>query len=95
MIRAVSTNWQAKVADGLSPQEVAAGLSTTSILIADLRDIAARWLAVGRDSPTLRELGGAPADDAANSESDFDSVTLPAQSATETTATTAAIPAAC
>jgi hypothetical protein len=60
----VTREWRIEVADGLTAQEVSAGLSTGSILTSDLPDIAAWWLADGRDTPALRELGGAPKDDA-------------------------------
>lgn len=56
-------DWQTEIADGLSPHEVWAALVTGSIRTSDLPDIAAWWLASGRDSPALRELGGAPPDD--------------------------------
>jgi hypothetical protein len=60
----VTRAWRIEVADGLMPQEVSAGLITGGILTSDLPDIAAWWLADGRNTPALRELGGAPKDDA-------------------------------
>ena len=56
-------DWRIEVADGLSLQEVSAGLTTGSFLTSDLPDIAAWWLAAGRDTPARPEFGGAPTDD--------------------------------
>jgi hypothetical protein len=56
-------DWQSEVANGLSPHEVSAGLVTGTIRTSDLPNIAAWWLADDRDTPALRELGGAPTDD--------------------------------
>ncbi|MGX7678746.1 hypothetical protein ACSMXN_07590 [Jatrophihabitans sp. DSM 45814] len=58
-----TADWRSEVADGLSPQEVSAGLVTGTIRVSDLPAVAAWWLADDRDTPALRELGGAPTDE--------------------------------
>lgn len=60
----VGVDWQAEVADGLTPQEVCAGLRMGSVRSSDLPNIASWWLADGRDTTALRELGGASPGDA-------------------------------